>query len=82
VLGLVVLAEGRLRRAGRLAGAAFHALIGVGIEHPLTVVDAAGRALTGAGLAGDIEHGRAITYVMPGSASRRPAGAGARAGLS
>ena len=66
----------------RLAGAAFHALTGAGMEHPLTLVDAAGRALTGAGLAGDIEHGPALTYVMAGSASRRPARDGVRPGLS
>jgi hypothetical protein len=81
LLGHVVFVEDRFHRADRLAGAAFHALIGVGIEHPLALVDAVDRALIGAGLILDIKHGSAITYVMAGSTSRRPAGTGVRPGL-
>ena len=74
--GHVVFAEDRLHRAGRLAGAAVLALIGVGIEHPLALVDALDRALTDARLVLDIKHGSAITWVIAGSAPRRPAGTG------
>jgi hypothetical protein len=62
IAGNVILVIDRLYWADRLAGTAINALIGLDVEHPITLINTINRALFNAGLILDI-HTRLGDYV-------------------
>ena len=65
LVGQVVLVVDRLDGAHRLAGTAVDALVGVDVQHPVTLVDAVDRAFVDAGAVFDI-HTRKSDHVRHG----------------